>query len=313
MESLYIYAVLAIVIWIVAHYLYKIRSAKFIQSFIDSQNSITILSTVNKVKNINEIGLKTFGFSSLKSFLTETNTLLNFFLVEEGCLDKYTYGKNWIEKVEQTKNQGVKVKVRSKEDGLLRYFQIKVSQLQGTKEYILIFTDISEIERSKNELQKTSEIDPLTKIYNRVKVNEFFDNLFVNVGESNQTFSVILFDIDHFKMINDTYGHNIGDKVLFELARLTQSLFRSTDTLARWGGEEFIIILKNTTAEQASMLANRVRVAIDQYPFEGVGHLSCSFGVTQYILGDTKANFLERVDKALYEAKENGRDQVVRK
>ncbi len=311
MENLYIYTVVAIVIWGISHYLYRIRSAKFIQSFIASQNNITILSTGSKVRNINKLGLDVFGFSSLKSFSHETNSLLNFFIAEEDCLDKYTYGKKWIEKVDQTKHKSVKVKVRSKADGLYHYYRIKVSRLEGTKEYVLIFTDISDMERTKNELQECSEIDPLTQIYNRVKINHIFENIFVNAEKHNQKFSVILFDIDHFKMINDTHGHNVGDKVLFELARLTKSLFRNKDTLARWGGEEFIIILKETDGKQASILASRVRVAIDKYYFTGVGHISCSFGVTEYISGDSKIAFLERVDEALYIAKDNGRNQVV--
>lgn len=311
MEELSLYFFIILVVWMVAHYLYKVRSVNFIKTFLDSQNTMMFLSTENKVKIVNKMGLKTLGFTSLNSFLSETTTLLNFFIEEDGCLHKHTYGKKWLEILEQSKEKIAKVKIFSKKDKLYYYYQIKVSKLKGTSEYILIFTDISDMERTQNNLRECAENDPLTKIYNRTKVNYLFESIFVNAKKYNQSFSVILFDIDHFKMINDTHGHNVGDKVLFELARLTQSQFRSSDILARWGGEEFIIILKDTTGKQASMLANRVRVAIDKYNFTGVGKLTCSFGVTQYQLDETKIELLERVDEALYEAKDGGRNRVV--
>jgi len=311
MEALFAYAIMTFLVWIFAHYLYRVRSTKFIKSFLDSQNSMMLLASSNKVKILNKNGLELLGFNSLKEFLDEKTCLLNSFIVEEECLDKHTYGKRWIEAIEKTKYQSAKVKIKSKKDGLFYYYRIKLSKLEGRNEYILIFTDVSDFERSKNELKNCAENDPLTKIYNRTKVNHLFESIFVNAKKYNQHFSVILFDIDHFKMINDTHGHNVGDKVLFELARLTQSLFRSSDILARWGGEEFILILKDTTGKQASMLANRVRVAIDKYNFTGVGNLTCSFGVTQYQLDERKIDLLERVDEALYEAKENGRNRVV--
>ena len=310
-EKLSLYFFIILVVWMVAHYLYKVRSANFIKSFLDSQNSMMLLASSNRVKILNKKGLELLGFNSLKEFLDEKTCLLNAFIVEEGCLDKHTYGKRWLEAIEKTKDQSAKVKMKSKKDDLYFYYRIKVSKLEGQNEYILIFTDVSDFERSKNELKNCAENDPLTKIYNRTKVNHLFESIFVNVKKYNQSFSVILFDIDHFKMINDTHGHNVGDKVLFELARLTKSLFRSSDILARWGGEEFIIILKDTTGKQASMLANRVRVAIDKYNFTGVGNLTCSFGITQYQSDETKIELLERVDEALYEAKENGRNRVV--
>lgn len=310
MEILVIYFLLFIAIAVFFYYLYEWQRANFIKTFIDSQNTIMVLSSETKIKRINKFGLDSFGFNSLEAFFNDYGGLSDMFVVEEGCLDKHTYGKKWIKAVEKTKSKSAKVKIISK-DKIELYYDIKVSKLKGSKEYLLIWNDISTLEREKSTFRNASEIDPLTQIYNRVKVNELFEKMFINANKYNQNLTVILFDIDHFKKINDTYGHNIGDKVLFELARLTQSLFRSNDTIARWGGEEFMIILENTTVKQGKMLANRVRVAIDKYNFTGVGDVTCSFGVTQYQSGETKIELLERVDDALYEAKDSGRNRVV--
>jgi len=303
-----------IIAWFVIHYLYKIYSREAIQTFLDSQNTIIIISTIDSVKMINETGLKVFGFKSLKSFLLSKSALVDAFVETEGYLDKYTYGQKWIEKVfEKERNQSVKVKIFSKEDALYRYYQLRISKLKGSKAYILNFMDISDIERSRMLLQESAEHDALTKIYNRVKLNELFESLFFNANKYNLNLSVILFDIDHFKKINDTYGHNVGDKVLVELSRLAKGVLRTNDLLARWGGEEFIIVLNETSLEHAIALAMRLKNEIDKYPFDVVKHVTCSFGVTDFSAGDTQTKFLERVDEALYEAKDQGRNCVVTK
>lgn len=299
--------------WLFLHYWYKRKTKRFIQAFLDSQNNITILTTLDEVTIVNKVGLSVLGFNSLKSFLDEKPTLLDFFMEEENCLDKYTHGRKWIEVIEQSKKKNVKVKIRSRADSLECYYQIKISKLINSKEYILTFMDISDIERDQKTLKQTAELDPLTKIYNRVKLNKIFENIFLQANKHSFKLSVILFDIDHFKMINDTYGHNVGDKVLVELSRLSQGILREKDVLARWGGEEFMIVLSNTSVEEAKGLANRLRIEIDKYPFEVVKHVTCSFGVTEFSAGDTQFDFLERVDEALYEAKDAGRNKVIMK
>ena len=163
----------------------------------------------------------------------------------------------------------------------------------------------------KQAIKKLAEYDPLTKIYNRVKINDVFIDVFYDATRYNNEFSVILLDIDFFKSINDTYGHNVGDKVLVELARLINMKLRENDTFARWGGEEFLIISEKTTVKTVQQLAARLRLEIERFSFDTVQHITCSFGVTQFKAGDTQQRLLERVDIALYEAKENGRNQVV--
>jgi diguanylate cyclase (GGDEF)-like protein len=154
-------------------------------------------------------------------------------------------------------------------------------------------------------------IDALTSIYNRRYMNMSLDQLFEQSNRHNSPFTVIMFDIDKFKAINDTYGHNEGDKVLQQISNLIGDQLRRIDIFGRWGGEEFIIILPSTDSAQAQHLAERLRLLIEQHSFDTVGSITASFGVTSYNQQDTPLSLMERVDTALYQAKQNGRNCLV--
>jgi diguanylate cyclase (GGDEF)-like protein len=119
-----------------------------------------------------------------------------------------------------------------------------------------------------------------------------------------------MFDIDHFKAINDTYGHSVGDYVLQTLAQIAKENLREIDYLVRWGGEEFIIIAPETDLGRAKALAERIRTAIGNYRFDQTGKITISFGVTEFKENDTEDTFIRRADDAMYKAKEKGRNRV---
>ncbi len=302
--------------WIVSYLMLKKSLQKYLQLFLDSHHDMVFLYDDKGLKLINKVGLTFFGYKTLQNFLSEHNDVSDFFIEERGCIDKYTYGKNWIETIVgdvKNKNNRVKVKIFSKKDNFEYYFYIKISKLINSNEYLLFFNDITKLEYEKTLIKKSAELDPLTKIYNRVKLNEMFVSIFFNANKYNHIITMILFDIDHFKRINDNFGHNVGDKVLQELAGLIRGLLREGDIFARWGGEEFVIVLQNISLEQTTKLASRLRAEIEKYSFDVVENVTCSFGVTEFSHDDKQAEFFERVDEALYEAKENGRNRVVTK
>jgi diguanylate cyclase (GGDEF)-like protein len=119
-----------------------------------------------------------------------------------------------------------------------------------------------------------------------------------------------MIDIDHFKNVNDTYGHLVGDNVLINLARLVSENIRESDIFARWGGEEFILLLPNVDVSLAEKIVTELRLKIQLKEFEKVGYLTCSFGLTEYVRGDDINSITKRADDALYEAKESGRNRV---
>jgi diguanylate cyclase (GGDEF)-like protein len=122
--------------------------------------------------------------------------------------------------------------------------------------------------------------------------------------------SLIMFDIDHFKVINDSYGHRAGDSVLCEIVRLVAKHVRGHDLFARWGGEEFMIMTTHTTSGGAKQFAEKLRHLIECQEFDKGARVTCSFGVTELDAADCEDLFTRRVDNALYEAKRRGRNRV---
>jgi diguanylate cyclase (GGDEF)-like protein len=160
------------------------------------------------------------------------------------------------------------------------------------------------------EIELISNTDPLTKIYNRLKFNQAFSDQLEKYTQYHHGFAVIMLDIDHFKKINDTYGHDIGDKTLIALTQVVSENIRKTDIFARWGGEEFIIIMVDTNKTDAVNAAEQIRQAIESTEFEAVKKITCSFGVTTIQPLDTILTATKRADNALYAAKQKGRNRV---
>jgi diguanylate cyclase (GGDEF)-like protein len=152
--------------------------------------------------------------------------------------------------------------------------------------------------------------DPLTGLNNRLKFDQALASEMLRSQRYKTPLSLVLFDVDHFKEVNDTYGHQIGDKVLIQLSRFMPGHIRNTDLVARWGGEEFVILVPGSDGQTAYQFADKLRDAIGQVQLEEVGTVTCSFGVAQYADGDTAETFISRADAALYRAKINGRNRV---
>lgn len=162
-----------------------------------------------------------------------------------------------------------------------------------------------------HDLGMKATTDPLTGLHNRLNFDQALAREMERSHRYGTPLSLVLYDIDHFKRVNDTYGHLIGDKVLVQLSRFVPNLIRTTDFLARWGGEEFVILVPGSGGPMAFQAAEKLRDAVGQVVFEDVGTITCSFGVTQWVPGETAAEFIARADEALYHAKANGRNQVV--
>lgn len=161
------------------------------------------------------------------------------------------------------------------------------------------------------QLTMMAYTDPLTGIYNRLHFNTFLDAEMDKVKRYGGTFSVIFFDIDRFKQINDTNGHIAGDEVLKDITQIVSESNRSSDIFARYGGEEFIIMAASTDIKGAYGHAQRLRKDIEQKTFS-VGRVTCSFGVAEFKPESDKAeSLIERADNALYKAKAQGRNCVV--
>jgi len=164
-----------------------------------------------------------------------------------------------------------------------------------------------------DRMTEMAHTDTLTETYNRLHFNDFLEAEIDKVKRYGGTFSIIFFDLDHFKQINDTHGHNIGDNILKEVTDIIKSANRSSDIFARYGGEEFVILAASTNMRGAYDHAKRLKRDIEQHQFS-IGRVTCSFGVTEFIPGsDTMTTILERADAALYDAKAEGRNCVMKR
>lgn len=168
-----------------------------------------------------------------------------------------------------------------------------------------------ELEEKNIELEKLSLTDKLTNICNRIKLDNTLNELITRAQRYDEEFSVMIIDIDYFKQVNDTYGHQVGDTTLIEFASILRTSIRAVDIVGRWGGEEFIVISPHTSLEGMTSLANKLRKKIKEHNFPAIGNKTASFGVTSYRgKKDSVEKIIQRADKALYIAKKNGRDRV---
>jgi diguanylate cyclase (GGDEF)-like protein/PAS domain S-box-containing protein len=176
--------------------------------------------------------------------------------------------------------------------------------------YVGYLSDITEIKEKEFMLQELARTDQLTQIYNRVYLDELLNSQHYRYKRNEEPCSVILLDIDYFKLVNDKFGHIVGDKILVTFAKILKSAIRESDVVGRWGGEEFLIVLPHTTIDKAALLAEKLRKEIEENVFVTVGSKTASFGVSCFSEGVSIEKLIDNVDRALYEAKESGRNNV---
>jgi diguanylate cyclase (GGDEF)-like protein len=170
--------------------------------------------------------------------------------------------------------------------------------------------DVTNRKRAEENLKLQAMTDALTGIANRRLFNSFLETEMRRATRHHLPLAAMVMDIDHFKQINDAYGHQVGDDVLVELTRLVSGKIREHDFFARWGGEEFVILSPNCDVKSMRLLAEKLRAAVEMHAFPGISRVTCSFGLTEYCTGDSAKNFIGRADAGLYRAKGNGRNRV---
>lgn len=167
-----------------------------------------------------------------------------------------------------------------------------------------------ELREKELELEKLATIDVLTKCFNRYCIMNQIEEEISRTKRKEESLSLIMYDFDHFKQINDNYGHNVGDYVLKESTEVISHVIREVDKLGRYGGEEFLILLPMSTLTDAIEVAERVREAIASHHFENLEQVTISLGVVEYQKDEPLQSLLKRVDEKMYESKRSGRNKV---
>lgn len=193
---------------------------------------------------------------------------------------------------------------------VIRFFDYSRERAAAKKKREELEKNLQALEIEKTEYEKSSKEDPLTGCLNRAGFSSILMREQENLVKNDSPVSFVILDIDHFKHINDQYGHSVGDEVLVNLCKLIQSKIRNTDALVRWGGEEFVILCSDTPIQNAQFLAEKLRMAIENTQLIKQQQVTCSFGIAEMVAGEDPKRLFERADKALYASKENGRNRV---
>lgn len=189
-------------------------------------------------------------------------------------------------------------------------YDLHLSYVPG-RDHIRIFAmDATKRKRAEDAIHLLATTDSLTGIANRREFSAILEKEIARSRRYGNKLSLLMYDIDHFKRVNDTYGHDAGDAVLQEMTELVKKDIRAVDTVARWGGEEFLVLAPQLDVVGAGSMAEKLRQEIASHDFSQVGRITISFGVVALEQGDDIRSLLKRVDDALYRAKERGRNRV---
>jgi diguanylate cyclase (GGDEF)-like protein len=279
-----------------------------LQKLFNLQKSIVVITDGKKLQMANMQMYNFFDFDGLEDFLKHYNCICDRFVENDEFFHASDIedGENWPEAIMKlSDNQRIVAMVDKNMDSYA--FSVSVNEFEEGN-YIVAFSDISNTMIEHKKLQLKVSHDKLTNAFNR----EFFYKNINSIIEKSKPLrlGVVICDIDHFKDVNDTYGHNCGDIVLKQLVDIIHDSMRQDDYLIRWGGEEFIILMKVDTAESLKKPIEYIRQKIEKHYFEEIENITVSFGCTLYIEDEDILGCIERADKALYIAKENGRNQV---
>lgn len=300
--------------------LYKICNKTVKQGkFKYTLNNITKIGIANNIDNVKWKVITEVNEKEIYMFIFEKITFVLLFVIFISAFIGWILSRNLSENIISPiieLRKRTKVILNGKEP-LTKFFypENEIGQIAKDLEKLtqngLYLTNLK-LKRLTDELKILSETDQLTGLYNRRRMENELNAEFMRYKRYKRTFSLILFDIDHFKLVNDHYGHNIGDYVLKEISRLFTKYTRESDIVARWGGEEFLILCPETKGFDAFILAEKMRKIIRGYNFGIDKRVTISAGVAE--INENFANIdrlLTHADKNLYKAKFQGRDRCV--
>ena len=282
-----------------------------LQSLLDQQKNIVILTDGKRLLFANRFFFKSLNFSSLKQFQDAHDCICDLFIRDDRLfhLGKVPAGKNWLAALTETPATKRIVKMLDNE-GTPRIYTV-AANTAGKNRYIVTFTDISLTISNQTKLEQRAARDKLTDAYNREFLDANFHRIVQSAKVQQKRLGVIMIDLDYFKRVNDTYGHNRGDEVLKSIVGIIRQTIRQEDSVIRWGGEEFVLLMMIDSADNVSAIAEGIRARIDRATLEEVGHITASFGLTVHHEGESMKETLARADRALYRAKASGRNTVI--
>jgi len=285
----------------------------FNDSLMESSNNILFIQDNNSIIKANNVFLKFFQVNSVLEFNQRHNCISEVFMEYENFYSKYILNnkQNWLNQLSNDKKTSeYKILIMDINTFEPKAFQIDVTALNNSDKFLVTLVDITKITMKSKKFEIQATYDSLTNVYNRNKFNKIIKKAYEKYKENNTHLSFAIFDIDFFKNVNDEYGHIVGDETLVTFAQTINNSIRDTDVFARWGGEEFTLLLPNTNILETYNIVEALRIKIENVQFKLIGQKTCSVGITQFKNNDTLKAVLERADEALYESKNTGRNKV---
>ncbi|MEO5332621.1 MAG: diguanylate cyclase [Magnetococcus sp. YQC-5] len=291
----------------------KESANRYVRFILDTQPNLLLVVGNGQLEYINRAFLNFLGFSSLETFLASGLTLGSRLFTRDGLsLSNPSDPEAWIQSLltVSMEHRIVYLHQTAHDQTSGIPFAVTFNSLPEMNKHLFSFLDITHLEKEKQELEEQAFTDALTGVCNRARLQGLLNIELHRAHRHNLPLSIIMCDLDHFKQVNDIYGHQTGDDVLKQAASLMSANIRTEDILARWGGEEFMIVSPQNEMEQTRLLAEKLRGIIANSPFSTGTPITCSFGVAQREQNDTVRTLTERADKALYTAKTEGRNRV---
>ncbi|MBN2866232.1 MAG: diguanylate cyclase [Thiotrichales bacterium] len=285
---------------------------RYFRQIIDSVSDIVYITNYKKIVDSNSHFFEFYDeFEDIEAFLSKYTCVCDTFVKEDGFLQRTINGEYWIDYILKRPYDSHKAKILR--HGKTHIFQFKIKPMQvGTQRlFNVLMQDITRVEEFKERLQKLTVTDELTGVGNRLACNESLHHEIERAHRYKTHFSIIMLDVDHFKLVNDNFGHDVGDVVLKEVASVIFKTLRDIDKVCRYGGEEFLVLLPETDKHSAVTIAERIRLAVSELSTSEVPtHITISLGVANLTNWDTEQTFVKRADQALYRAKDLGRNRV---
>ncbi len=288
------------------------KKRKLLDEILDSTDNIMFITDLKKVSFSNNRFKNLLNIKYSNEFNRKTaDDVLSIFAKVDGYLhaDLLKGDESLISLIRRTPQDEriVCILDRHFEE---KAFQISISKVNYENDFLVTLSDITQMKAKQAVAEKKAYKDGLTGIYNRNKFDEIFNEELIRVKRDNAKLVLAIVDIDKFKNFNDTFGHLIGDEVLISMTESVDKNLRESDVFARWGGEEFVILFKDTSMKNAKRVSQKLKDKIQKAQHPIAGSITASFGLSEYIVGDTVESLFERCDKALYLAKENGRNRI---